>query len=119
MPAERPGYKNHPLWNEAMALTRAAYAVAEEVSGREPEEARRLRKAAVAVPARLAGALTAADTLARESDAAEARAALEEIAARAGNLPTRGGTSRELSRRALELERSVRATLHLTGGLVC
>jgi hypothetical protein len=59
MPPERPDYKSHPLWNEAMALARAAYAVAEEVSGRDPEEARRLRQAAVSVPAKLAGALAA------------------------------------------------------------
>jgi hypothetical protein len=117
--SERPDYKNNPLWTEAMALTRAAYAVAEELAGRDPEEARLLRKAAVSVPARLAGALSADEVFARESDASEARAALEEVAARAERLPTRGGTSRELVRQARELERSVRLVLGSTGGFVC
>ena len=74
MTPDRPDYKSHPLWTEAMALTKAAYAVAEEVADREPDEARLLRKAAVAVPARLAEALSADEAVARGSDASEVRA---------------------------------------------
>ncbi|HEY1435814.1 MAG TPA: hypothetical protein VGG65_10580 [Thermoanaerobaculia bacterium] len=115
----RPDYKSNPLWTEAMALTRAAYAVAEELAERDPEEARLLRKAAVAIPARLAGALSADEVFARSTDASEARVALAEVAARAERLPTRGGTSRELVKQARDLERSVRLALGDTGGFVC
>ena len=117
--ADRPDYKQHPLWNEAMALARAAYAVAEEVAERDPEEARLLRKAAVSVPARVAGALAADEALARETDASHARAALDEVAVRAGRLPTRRGSSRRLMRQARELERSVRRVLGGSEGFVC
>jgi len=119
MPAERPDYKSNPLWTEAMALAHAAYAVAEELAERDPEEARLLRKAAVSVPARLAGALSGDEVFARDSDASEARAALEEVAARAERHPTRGGTSRELVRKARELERSVLRALGEPGRYVC
>ncbi len=119
VPADRPDYKLHPLWTEAIALAHAAYAVADELAERDPEEARLLRKAAVSVPARLAGALSGEEAFARESDASEARAALEEVAARAEKLPTRGGTSRELVGRARELERSVRRLLGHSGTFVC
>jgi hypothetical protein len=117
VPVERPDYKSNPLWTEAMALAHAAYAVAGELAEREPEEARQLRKAAVAVPARLAGALSAEDAFSRASDASEARAALGEVAERAERLATRGGTSRELVRKARALERSVRFALGQTGSL--
>jgi hypothetical protein len=119
MPAERPEYKQNPLWTEAMALAHAAYAVAEELAERDPEGARLLRKAAVSVPARLAGALSADDAFARDSDASGARTALQEVAARAERLPTRGGTSRELVRKARDLERSVGRALGHSGGFVC
>ncbi len=119
MPSERPDYKNNPLWTEAMALAHAAYAVAEELAPRDPEAARLLRKAAVSVPARLAGALSGEEVFARDTDASEAAAALEEVAARAERLPTRGGTSRELVRKARELERSVRLALGPPGRFVC
>ena len=55
---ERPAYKKHPLWESAMALTRDAYALAERVKDASPDTASRLRKAAVAVPAHVAGALS-------------------------------------------------------------
>ena len=116
---DRPDYKSNPLWTEAMALTRAAYAVADELAERDPEEARLLRKAAVSVPARLAGALSTDAVFARSSDASEARAALEEVAARAERLPTRGGTSRDLVKQARELEKSGRLALGVPGGFVC
>lgn len=115
----RPDYKNHPLWTEAMALAKAAYAVAEEVADREPEEARLLRKAAVSVPARLAEALSSDEDIARGPDPAEVRAALDEVATLAGRLPTRQGSSRELARRARALERSVVLVLGTSDGLVC
>jgi hypothetical protein len=119
VPAERPDYKSNPLWTEAMSLAHAAYAVAEELAERDPEGARLLRKAAVSVPARLAGALSGDEVFARDTDASEAAAALEEVAARAERLPTRGGTSRELVRKARELERSVRLALGPPGRFVC
>jgi len=115
----RPDYKSHPLWTEAMALAKAAYAVAEEVADREPEEARLLRKAAVTVPARLAEALSADEATTRGSDASEVRAALDEVATRAGRLPTRQGSSRDLARRARALERSVVRVLGVSEGYVC
>src|SRR5262245_23058171 len=52
---ERPDYKSHPLWAEAMALAHEAYGVAEKLRPRDPEAAKLLRRAAVAVPARVAG----------------------------------------------------------------
>lgn len=115
----RPDYKSHPLWTEAMALAKAAYAVAEEVADRDPEEARLLRKAAVTVPARLAEALSSEEAVARGSDVSDVRAALDEVATRAGRLPTREGSSRELARRARALERSVVRVLGESEGFVC
>src|SRR6202035_2792323 len=56
---ERPPYKNHPLWIEAMALTREAYILSERLREQDPEASRRLRRAAVAVPAHVASALSA------------------------------------------------------------
>lgn len=117
--AQRPDYKLHPLWTEAMALAHEAYAVAEELAERDPEAARLLRKAAVSVPAHVAGALSALEAFARESDASQARAALAEVSARAEVLPTRGGRSSALLRRARELERSVRRTLGDSQSFVC
>ena len=55
---ERPGYKSHPLWLSAMALTRDAYDLAGLLKKTSPEAARRFRKAAVAVPAHVAAALS-------------------------------------------------------------
>jgi hypothetical protein len=56
---QRPAYKDHPLWNAAMALTRASYAAAQRIKDRQPEVAQSLRKASVTVPARIAEALVA------------------------------------------------------------
>lgn len=102
-----------------MALAHEAYAVAEELRERDPEAARLLRRAAVSVPAHLAGALSADEAFARESDASEARAALAEVVSRAEGLPTRGGRSRVLLQRARELERSVRRALPDSRSFVC
>jgi len=119
MTPARPDYKSHPLWTEAMALAKAAYAVAEEVAERDPEEARLLRRAAVTVPARLAEALSADEDWTHGSDASEVRAALDEVAARAVRLPTRQGSSRALALRARALERSVVQVLGASEGPVC
>ena len=119
VPEERPDYKQHPLWTEAMALAHEAYAVAEQLRERDPEAARLLRKAAVSVPAHLAGARSAEVGFARETDASEARAALAEVAVRAAGLQTRGGLSRALLQHARDLERSVRRTLGEPRSFVC
>ena len=54
----RPEYKSHPLWAAAMDLARDAYALAEGLRTDDAEACRRLRRAAVRVPARIAGALS-------------------------------------------------------------
>jgi len=74
----RPDYKSHPLWNEAMELAREAYSLAEELRVEHPEFSRRLRKNAVAVPARIAGALSCTDA-ARDEHVLAARGALAEV----------------------------------------
>jgi hypothetical protein len=56
---------------------------------------------------------------ARDTDASQARAALAEVAARAEDLPTRGGRSRSLIQRVRELEDSVRRTLPDPPKFVC
>jgi hypothetical protein len=110
--SDRPDYKDHPLWTEAIALAHEAYAVADGLRASDPEEARLLRKAAVSVPAHVAGALVAEQEEQRAADVSGARAALTEIAARPG--------SRDLLRRAEALERSVILELGLSdGGLPC
>jgi hypothetical protein len=115
---ERPDYKHHPLWAEAMALAHQAYGVAEALKPRDPDAARLLRKAAVAVPARVAGALSAGEGAERQTQASEARAALSEIAARASAAPA----SREaaaLAQRAGNLSRSFDLALSAPGGPAC
>ena len=100
----RPAYKSHPLWTGAMALAREAYALADRVKDASPETASRLRKAAVAVPAHVAGAITDGADKRREHVLA-ARGALAEVARQAGRAP--GEDSRELARRAETLDLSV------------
>ena len=115
---ERPDYKSHPLWEEAMRLVREAYGLADELRGGDPEAALGLRKAAVSVPARVAGALTARETAERDAEASGARAALAEVAARAERAS--GGTPSDLSRRARTLEHSVALELaSLQEGGIC
>lgn len=101
---ERPAYKSHPLWEGAMALARDAYALAERVKDSSPETASRLRKAAVAVPAHVAGAITENSDRRREHVLA-ARGALAEVARQAGRSP--GEASLELTRQAETLDLSV------------
>jgi hypothetical protein len=109
---ERPAYKSHPLWRTAMALAREAYVLADGVKERSPKTASSLRKAAVAVPAHIAAAVS--DRLERRrhhvSAACEALAA---VAACAGRVP--GESSRELIRRAETLGLTVVFELDATG----
>jgi four helix bundle protein len=101
---DRPAYKSHPLWTDAMALARDAYALADRVKDASPETASRLRKAAVAVPAHVAGAISEGSAKRREHVLA-ARGALEEVA----RLAARGSdeASKELTRLAETLDLSV------------
>jgi four helix bundle protein len=101
---DRPAYKSHPLWEGAMALARDVYALAERVKDGSPDTASRLRKAAVAVPAHVAGAISEEPARRREHVLA-ARGALAEVARQANLAP--GEDSRELSRRAETLDLSV------------
>ena len=117
--SDRPDYKDHPLWTEAIALAHEAYAVADALRASDPEEARLLRKAAVSVPAHVAGALVAEQEEQRAADVSGARAALTELAARAGQISTRPGSG-DLRRRAEALQRSVILELGLSdSGLPC
>jgi hypothetical protein len=104
----RPEYKSHPLWNEAMAVTQAAYALAERLRPTEPLVARHLRKAAVAIPAHVAGALTS-DGEARRDHVLTARGALSEVSRQAGRAETARETDAagSLARRASALDRAV------------
>ena len=101
---DRPSYKTHPLWNQAMALTRESYALAGLVEEREPDLARRLKKAAVSVPARVASALGGGCDE-RMEHMHSARGALAALAreARLAGVPG----DEELARRADELDRRV------------
>ena len=116
----RPAYKEHPLWIEAMALTHAAYGLAERVRPEDPLTARHLRRAAVAIPAHLAGALSPDDDEgARRDHVTTALSALAEVSRQADRV---GGVERpaatELARRAGELERAVSFQLGDAGTLV-
>jgi four helix bundle protein len=115
----RPAYKEHPLWNEAMALTRAAYELAERVRPEDPVTARHLRRAAVAIPAHVAGALSSDDD-ARRDHVSTALSALAEVSRQADRV---GGAERTaaagLARLAGELERSIAFQLGHTNSLVC
>ncbi len=101
---ERPAYKKHPLWESAMALTRDAYALAERVKDASPDTASRLRKAAVAVPAHVAGALSGSAAK-RPEHVLAARGAIAEVARQAAR--SRVEPSRELARQAETLDLSV------------
>ena len=105
---ERPNYKSHPLWNEAISLTHAAYDLAERVRPSDPTTARHLRRAAVAIPAHVAGALTG-DEDARRDHVVTARGALAEVSRQAGRAEAAGdpAAAAELARRAGELDRAV------------
>jgi four helix bundle protein len=106
--SDRPGYKTHPLWNEAISLTHAAYALAERVRPSDPITARHLRRAAVAIPAHVAGALTG-DEEARRDHVVTARGALAEVSRQAGRAEAAGEpvAAAALARQADELDRAV------------
>jgi four helix bundle protein len=112
--ADRPDYKRHPLWADAMGLARDAYELAGRIRESDPEAARNLRRAAVSVPAHIAGALAAEQATEREADVASARTALAEVARHAAQAPRSvsiAPLSAELGRHARTLERSVAAAL--------
>ena len=116
LPPPRPAYKDHPLWNEAIAVARQTYAVADSLADRDPAEARRLRRLAVSVPARLAGALSAERGPERAAEISEARAALQALAARAERVSGLPGVLADLPRRAHALESSVALELSVGNG---
>jgi hypothetical protein len=103
----RPAYKDHPLWSEAMALARDSYALAGRVKETEPDLARSLKKASVAVPAQVAGALEVSGEKRRDHVAA-AREALAELS-RLGCHAREAGVdgAGELVSRAEDFARSV------------
>ncbi len=101
---ERPGYKNHPLWIQAMSLTCDAYALAQRLRQSEPETGLLLRKAAVAVPAHVASALASGNDQRLEHMLA-ARAALAEVSRQTRRIRAPG--FEELARAAESLDRAV------------
>jgi len=102
-----------------MAVTQAAYALAERLRPTDPMIARHLRKAAVAIPAHVAGALTS-DGEARRDHVLTARGALSEVSRQAGRAETAGETDAagELARRAAALDRAVHFELGEASGEV-
>jgi four helix bundle protein len=100
---DRPEYKNHPLWNDAMALTREAYRIADRVRSMSPEISRRLRKAAVSVPAHVASALCAPEK--RVEHMLAARGALAELSRQALGAGTDGSDA--VAQRAEDLDRLI------------
>jgi hypothetical protein len=108
-----PAYKHHPLWTEAIALAHQTYALADALAGHDPEEALRLRRLAVSVPALLAAALSAEHEPDRAADVSEARAALQALVSRARRLTQLPAASADLPRRAQALEGSVALELGL------
>jgi hypothetical protein len=101
--ADRPEYKSHPLWNDAMALTRDAYLIADRVRSLSPETSRRLRKAAVSVPAHVASALSAPEK--KMEHMLAARGALAELSRQALGAATDGSDA--VAQRAEDLDRLI------------
>ena len=101
---DRPAYKLHPLWLEAMSLTREAYAFSERLRPQDPEASLRLRRAAVAVPAHLASALSARPEQ-RSEPMLAARLALAQVSREAALI--RGTDGEGLLHRAGDLDRRV------------
>jgi hypothetical protein len=93
-----------------MALARDAYALAGKLSSRNLEAARALRRSAVSVPARLAGALSGEETKRRE-ELLGALGALADVARFAETAGTEGEVelAPDLARRAEALDRAVLA----------
>jgi four helix bundle protein len=116
----RPDYKSHPLWNEAIALTHAAYELAERIRPSDPTTARHLRKAAVAIPAHVAGALSSDENESRREHVSTARGALAEVSRQAGRAgSSEQAAAHDLQRRAGELERAVSFQLGEADGVFC
>lgn len=113
----RPPYKSHPLWNEAMELAREAYALAGQIS--DPGVSSSLRKAAVSVPARIAGALSTEETE-RDEHVLAARGALAEVSRQAARdrdgQGSAGPSFRRLAERADALERALLFELGVSAG---
>lgn len=101
---DRPGYKLHPLWLEAISLTREAYAFSDRLRRQDPEASLRLRRAAVAVPAHLASALSARPEQ-RSEPMLAARLALAQVSHEAALI--HGADGEELLHRAGDLDRRV------------
>jgi four helix bundle protein len=117
---DRPDYKSHPLWNEAISLTHAAYELADRVRPSDPITARHLRRAAVAIPAHVAGALSG-DAESRREHVLTARGALAEVTRQAGRAEASGepaAAAADLVRRASELDRAVSFELGEDSGAV-
>jgi len=113
----RPRYKTHPLWEEAIRLAHDAYGLADAIRAANPDAAGEIRRAAVSVPARIAGALSAETSGEKETEAAGASAALGWLAARAetANAPASAG----LADRARALSRGVGLALGGENRPVC
>ncbi len=89
-----------------MSLTREGYALAERLRQEDPALARRMKKAAVAVPAQVAGALGAdAGAPERRDHLAEARGALVDLVRHARSCGLPGSDA--LARRAELFDRDV------------
>jgi hypothetical protein len=101
---QRPDYKNHPLWIQAMSMTRDAYALAQRLRQSEPETGICLRKTAIAVPAHVASALASSNGTRLEHMLA-ARAALAEVSRQTRWIDAAG--SKELAAAAENLDRAV------------
>ncbi|MEO8431461.1 MAG: hypothetical protein ABI592_08130 [Acidobacteriota bacterium] len=119
----RPSYKSHPLWNEAMALTKEVYALADRLAPLDADLARRLKKLAVTVPAGVAGA-AATGGEERLGHVAAARAALGELSREALALDAAVPADAEgvradagIARRADSLHRAILFEFGAQGGL--
>ena len=119
-PGDRPAYKEHPLWIEAMAMTHAAYELADRVRPQDPATARHLRRAAVAIPAHLAGALSAENGDERRDHVTTALISLAEVSRQAERAEKVESTAAlGLVERARNLERAARFELGDAGARVC
>jgi four helix bundle protein len=117
---DRPAYKEHPLWIEAMAMTHAAYDLADRVRPQDPATARHLRRAAVAIPAHLAGALSAEDGEERRDHVTTALISLAEVSRQLERAEkVESAAALGLAERARNLERAARFELGDAGARVC
>ena len=116
---DRPAYKEHPLWIEAMAMTHQAYDLADRVRPQDPATARHLRRAAVAIPAHLAGAISAEDRDERREHVTTALISLAEVSRQAERAEkVESAAALGLVERARNLERAARFELADAGARV-